>query len=128
MATTAVAVGTGKLLSKASYHDMTAPNLLGFGYKDPSCVPSCFTQIPAYNYGIGVVRTGNWLIQNPLVGGYSASEAYLPSQKLTVAVVATFLPGAFDPTTGNYPNASDTVWRLIAGYLAPQDAPALPNG
>jgi CubicO group peptidase (beta-lactamase class C family) len=126
MATTAIAVGTGKLLSKASYHDMTAPNLLGFGSKDPACVPSCFTQIPAYNYGIGVVRTGSWLIQNPLVGGYSASEAYLPSQKLTVAVAVTFLPGAFD-SQGNYANASDTVWRLIARYLAPQDAPQLPS-
>lgn len=126
MATTAVAVGTGKLLSRSSYQAMTAPNLLGFGHKDPACVPSCFTQIPAYNYGIGVVRTGSWLIQNPLLAGYSASEAYLPSEKLAVAVAVTFAPGAFD-SQANYNNASDTVWRLIAGHLAPHDAPQLPN-
>ncbi len=126
MATTAAAVGTGKLLSRSSYHAMTAPNLLGFGHKEPACEPSCFTQIPAYNYGIGVVRSGSWLIQNPLLGGYSASEAYLPSQRLAVAVAVTFAPGAFD-SQGIYQNASDVVWRLVAAQLAPKDAPQLPK-
>ena len=53
---TAVAVGTGKLLSRSSYHAMTDSNLLGFGHKQANCVPSCFKQIPAYNFGLGVVR------------------------------------------------------------------------
>src|SRR3954464_10291050 len=47
LATTAVAVGTGSLLSKSSYEAMTGPNLLGFGHADPVCAPSCFTQIDA---------------------------------------------------------------------------------
>src|SRR5580693_3726542 len=41
MIRTAVAVGTGKLVSKSSYSAMTAPNLLGFGMKEPACEPSC---------------------------------------------------------------------------------------
>ncbi|HXA73547.1 MAG TPA: serine hydrolase domain-containing protein [Acidimicrobiales bacterium] len=122
MAKTAVAVGTGKLLTRSSYHAMTDPNLLGFGQKQPNCVPSCFTQIPAYNYGLGVVRSGSWLLQNPLLGGYSASEAYLPSKKIAIAVVTTFNPGAFD-CQGNYDNTSDVLWRKIASSVTPGNAP-----
>ena len=66
LATSAAAVGTGKLLSESSYKEMTDSKLIGFGTKQPDCVPSCFTQVDAYNYGLGVVRSGAWIIQNPL--------------------------------------------------------------
>ena len=122
MATTAIKVGTGALLSKPSYEAMTAPNLLGFGHKQDNCAPSCFTQVNGYNYGIGVVRSGSWLLQNPLLDGYSATEAYLPSKKIAIAVAVTFAPEAFD-SQGNYPNSSDKVFRSIGAYLAPEDAP-----
>jgi hypothetical protein len=122
MVTTAVKVGTGVLLSKSSYEAMTAPNLLGFGHKQDNCAPSCFTQVNGYNYGIGVVRSGSWLLQNPLLDGYSATEAYLPSKKIAVAVAVTFAPEAFD-SQGNYKNSSDTVFRSIGAYLAPDDPP-----
>ncbi|WP_308465964.1 serine hydrolase domain-containing protein [Rathayibacter soli] len=122
MATTAVAVGTGKLLSKSSYHEMTDSKLIGFGKKLPVCGGSCFTQIPIYNYGLGVVRSGSWMLQNPQLSGYSATEAYLPSKKVAIAVAVTYAPGAFDEN-GNYPNASDTVFRAIGAYVAPSDPP-----
>jgi CubicO group peptidase (beta-lactamase class C family) len=122
MATTAVDVGTGKLLSKSSYHAMVDPNLLGFGQKQANCVPSCFTQVVGYNYGLGVVRSGSWILQNPLLGGYSATEAYLPSQKISIAVATTFSPGAFD-CQGVYANSSDTLFRLIGAAVAPKNAP-----
>ncbi len=122
MATTAIKIGTGSLLSKSSYEAMTAPNLLGFGHKQDNCAPSCFTQVNGYNYGIGVVRSGSWLLQNPLLDGYSATEAYLPSKKIAIAVAVTFAPEAFD-SQGNYKNSSDTVFRSIGAYLAPDDAP-----
>src|SRR5438093_7027558 len=122
MATTAIKVGTGALLSKPSYEAMTAPNLLGFGHKQDNCAPSCFTQVNGYNYGIGVVRSGSWLLQNPLLDGYSATEAYLPSKKIAIAVAVTFAPEAFD-SQGNYKNSSDTLFRSIGAYLAPDDAP-----
>ncbi|MBV8463340.1 MAG: beta-lactamase family protein [Acidimicrobiales bacterium] len=118
---TAQAVGTGKLVSKASYTAMTAPNLLGFGHKDPACGSSCFTQIPAYNFGLGVVRQGSWLTQDPELGGYSATEAYLPSQKIAIATATTYAPGAFDDQ-GNYSNASDVIFHALAAYMAPSDA------
>ncbi len=125
MATTAVAVGTGKLLSKSSFHAMTDPNLLGFGHKQANCVPSCFTQVTGYNFGLGVVRSGSWTMQNPLLGGYSATEAYQPNQKIAIAVVVTFKPGAFD-CSGVEQNSSDTVFRLIGDYVAPKNAPPQP--
>ena len=127
MVTTAIKVGTGALLSKSSYEAMTAPNLLGFGHKQDNCAPSCFTQVNGYNYGIGVVRSGSWLLQNPLLDGYSATEAYLPSKKIAIAVATTFAPEAFD-SQGNYKNSSDTVFRSIGAYLAPDDAPPQPKG
>ena len=89
LVTTAIAVGTGKLLSSASFHAMTDPHLIGFGHTDDACAPECFTQTFAYNFGLGVVRNGNWLKQNPVLTGYSAVEAYLPSRKIAIAVVNT---------------------------------------
>jgi CubicO group peptidase (beta-lactamase class C family) len=122
MAKTAVEVGTGALLSKSSYNIMTGPQLLGFGHKEANCEPSCFTQVNAYNFGLGIVRSGSWLLQNPLLSGEGATEAYLPSQKIAIAVVVTFAPGAFD-SQGNYTNSSDTLFRSIGTYLAPNDRP-----
>src|SRR6266705_5226353 len=122
MATTAVKVGTGALLSKSSYEAMTGPHLLGFGKKQDNCAPSCGTQTNVYNYGLGVVRSGSWLLQNPLLGGLGAIEAYLPSKKIAIAVAVTFTPEAFD-SQGNYANSSDKLFRSIGTYLAPDDAP-----
>jgi len=122
MITTAVKVGTGALISKASYDAMTGPHLLGFGKKQDNCAPSCFTQINAYHYGLGIVRSGSWLLQNPLVDGYGAVEAYLPSKKIAIAVAVTFAPEAFD-SEGNYANSSDALFRSMGTYMAPDDPP-----
>jgi hypothetical protein len=122
MTRTAQLEGTGALLSRSSYRAMTAPNLLGFGQALPACKPSCFTQVNGYNYGIGIVRSGSWLLQNPLLSGEGAVEAYLPSKKIAIAVAVTFAPGAFD-SQGNYSNSSDTLFRQIGAYMAPGDPP-----
>jgi len=122
MITTAVKVGTGALLSKSSYEAMTGPHLLGFGKKQDNCAPSCGTQTNVYNYGLGVVRSGSWLLQNPLLGGLGAIAAYLPSKKIAIAVAVTFTPEAFD-AQGNYANSSDTLFRAIGEYMAPDDPP-----
>jgi CubicO group peptidase (beta-lactamase class C family) len=125
MITTAVKVGTGALLSKSSYEAMTGPHLLGFGKKQDNCAPSCGPQTNVYNYGLGIVRSGSWILQNPLLGGTAAIEAYLPSKKIAIAVAVTFAPEAFD-SEGNYHNSGDTLFRSIGAYLAPDDAPPLP--
>lgn len=122
MTRTAQEVGSGALLSRSSYRAMTGPHLLGFGQKLPACGGSCFTQSNGYNYGLGIVRSGSWLLQNPLLAGEGAVEAYLPAGKIAVAVAVTFAPGAFD-AQGNYANSSDALFRQIGAYLAPHHAP-----
>jgi CubicO group peptidase (beta-lactamase class C family) len=119
---TAVAVGTGQLLSRSGYHAMTDSNLLGFGHKQGNCAPSCFKQIPAYNFGLGVVKAGSWILQDPLLSGWSSAEAYLPSRKIAIAVAATFEPAAFS-AAGVEPNAADPIFRSIGAYMAPNDPP-----
>jgi CubicO group peptidase (beta-lactamase class C family) len=122
MTKTAVAIGTGELLSDESFHEMTDSQLIGFGERLPVCEPSCFTQVDAYNYGLGVVRSGAWMLQNPQLSGYSAVEAYLPSQELAISVAVTYAPGAFE-ADGTYDNSADRVFRMIGTYLAPDEAP-----
>ena len=76
-----------------------------------------------YTYGLGIVTTGNWLLQDPLFSGESAVAAYLPSQKAAIAVAVTYTPEAFDPTTGAYENAADKLWRAVAAAVTPTDPP-----
>ena len=125
MAATARGIGSGELLTRASHRAQTAPNLLGFGSKLPGC--SCGKQTNTYNYGLGVVRSGSWLLQNPLFGGYGTTEAYLPERRIAIAVAVTFAPAAFD-ATGSETNTSDPIFRAIGSYLAPGYSPPQPPG
>ena len=128
LATTAVAFGTGSLLSKASFAAMTDSKLIGFGTKDPGCVPSCFTQVTGYNYGLGVIRSGPWIMQNPLLSGLGVTTAYLPAEKVSISVAATLDPAGFDEQ-GNYKNRADYLFRSIGAVVAPQSPPPpLPAG
>ena len=62
----------------------------------------CIKQMDIYNYGLGIVRSGSWLLENPhATRGYAATEAYLPSKKIAIAVADTFGPKAFD-AQGDY--------------------------
>jgi CubicO group peptidase (beta-lactamase class C family) len=123
---TAVGIGSGKLLSADSYKKMVSTALRGKTHTQPGC-PTCFDQNEGYTYGLGIVISGDWLLQNPLFAGYSAVEAYLPAQKVAIAVAATYAPEAFDDQ-GDYTNQADTLFRKIASALVPNDAPPMPPG
>ena len=128
LATTAVAFGTGSLLSRTSFAEMTDSKLIGFGKKEPGCVPSCFTQIDVYNYGLGVVRSGPWIMQNPLLSGIGVTAAYLPAEKISISIAVTLDPAGFDDQ-GNYKNRADYLFRSVGAVVAPQNAPPpLPPG
>lgn len=123
LATTAVAFSTGSLLSKASFAEMTDSKLVGFGRKDPGCLPSCFTQQLTYNYyGLGVIRSGPWILQNPLLSGLGVATAYLPAEKVTIAVAATLDPAGFDEQ-GNYVDRADYLFRAIGAVVTPKNPP-----
>lgn len=121
---TAVGIGSGKLLSPDSYQKFVSTELRGKTRAQPGC-PTCAEQTEFYTYGLGVVISGDWLLQNPQLAGYAAVEAYLPAQKVAVAVAVTYEPGAFDEQ-GNYQNGADTLFRKIGAEVAPTDAPPLP--
>lgn len=124
---TAIAMGTGKLLSPESYQKMVSTDLRGKTTTLPVCPATCFPQSDKYSYGYGIVETGNWLMQDPLFSGEAGAFAYLPSQKLAISIALTFNEDAFAPdgsfvqATGN--NAADLLWRDIGVAIAPNDQP-----
>lgn len=120
MTRTAIGIGGGLLLSRSSYAEQINPRI-GFGHPQPGCA-TCRTLNRVFGYGLGVVRNGSWILQNPLFGGYSAVEAYLPSQKISIAVAATFGEGSFD-AQGNPQNWATTLYGQIGAVLAPNDPP-----
>jgi CubicO group peptidase (beta-lactamase class C family) len=124
---TAVAIGTGRLLSRESYQKMVTKDLIGKTTTLPGCT-TCFPQFAGYTYGLGIISSGNWLLQNPLFSGEAGAFAYLPSQKVAIAVAVTFDQAAFDPITGDYENSADVLWRKIAAALVPSDAPPMLPG
>ncbi|MCW2686040.1 MAG: penicillin-binding protein beta-lactamase class [Mycobacterium sp.] len=121
MEATAVGIGSGKLLSQESYKAMVSTDLRGKTTELPGC-PTCHPQTLQYTYGLGLVISGSWLLQNPLFAGEAGVEAYLPSQKIAIAVAVSYRPEAFDDQ-GNYPNSAQTLFQRIGAELAPGDAP-----
>lgn len=119
LATTAAGIGEGVLLSPASYQEQTARTLAGFGAPVEGCA-TCMTLNAQAPYGLGIWLPGNWLIQNPLFGGFGAFMAYNPAQKLAIAAAVTVTAEGFDDK-GNYLtfNASQNIGKAIANLLAP---------
>ncbi|MGE0214338.1 serine hydrolase domain-containing protein [Mycolicibacterium sp.] len=121
---TASAIGSGRLLRGESYEQMVSTDLRGKTRAQPGCA-TCMAMTEGYTYGLGLVISGNWLLQNPMFSGYAATAAYLPAQKIAIAVAATFEPEAFDDT-GDYSNAAEALFRRIGAEMAPEDAPPMP--
>ena len=121
---TAVGIGSGRLLSTESYRRMVSTELRGKTHAQPGCT-TCAEMTDGYTYGLGVVLSGNWLLQNPMFAGYAALEAYLPARKIAIAVAVTFAPDAFDDQ-GGYRNEAEALFRKIGAELAPEDAPPVP--
>jgi CubicO group peptidase (beta-lactamase class C family) len=111
-----VAVGEGTLLSPASKAAMFE-GLLGFGAPLDGCA-TCRTLNEDFNYGLGVVMHGPWVLQNPMFSGCSGVSGYLPERKISIAVVNTYGEGAFDDQ-GNYSNSSVPLFQALADSLAP---------
>lgn len=126
MEATAAGIGSGRLLSAESYKKMVSTDLRGKTRPQPGC-PTCFDQSDGYTYGLGIVISGKWLLQNPMFSGEAAVEAYLPSRKVAIAVAVTYAPEGFDDQ-GNYTNQADILFRKIGAELAPNDAPPMPPG
>jgi CubicO group peptidase (beta-lactamase class C family) len=117
---TAIGIGSGRLLSRASYRLMTNPRL-GFGHPQKGC-ERCTTLTRRYGYGLGIVRNGGWLLQNPLFGGYAAIESYLPTKRISIALAFTFKPSTYD-YAGNPSPYWTKLYVSIGRIMAPDDPP-----
>ena len=97
-----------------------APALRGFGTPLPGC-PTCRTQDARYTYALGVILSGDWLLQTPSFYGYAGVMAYLPARRLAVAAAVTFTEAGFDEQ-GNYRthNAARDLFAAVAAELAPE--------
>ena len=85
-------IGSGRLLfGGVLQEDGRRPTCAARLALRPGC-PTCFEQNDGYTYGLGIVISGNWLLQNPMFGGYAAVEAYLPSQRIAIAVAVDVRP------------------------------------
>lgn len=117
-------VGSGKLVSRRMRRAEVGKTLIDFGGKDPTgrCA-ACNRLTEEQNYGLGVVLLGSWITQTKNFAGSGGTSGYLPSRRYTVSVVTTYRPGAFDPTTGAYDNASSKIFTELATAVAPGDPP-----
>jgi CubicO group peptidase (beta-lactamase class C family) len=101
--TAARAIGTGEGLSGASFDAMLAPDTAGFAPWSADTY-----------YGLGVIVTNGWLMQNPLFHGYGGLMAYLPERDLSVAIFVT-KTAAGDPDT----NGASAIFRRLTERFTP---------
>jgi len=124
MAVSALAFAEGSLLSPESHAAQIAPDLIGFGAPLEGC-PACHTLNADYSYGLGIVLSGAWVLQNPLLAGYGSVAAGLPGRNLAIAVATTFTEACFDDQGDNRSSrASWNIFAEIAAILAPDAVPA----
>ncbi len=103
----AALVGSGRLLSPASYAQLVAPTTAAFApWSDRNY------------YGLGVFSINGWLVQNPSFSGYAGAMGYLPGRRISIAVTSTQRQGA-DPDA----NVASTILERIGAYLAPGTPP-----
>ncbi|CAM5670642.1 serine hydrolase domain-containing protein [Streptomyces narbonensis] len=114
LARSAQAIGSGELLSPRSYRTLLDPGTVGLGGATAKCPATiCLKQTEAKHFGFGVIVINGWVLQNPSFSGYAAIQAYLPSERLAIAVSATKTPTTPDG------NMAQEVAELIAAELAP---------
>ncbi len=120
MTRTAIGIGEGRLLTRRLYTQQVDPNI-GFGHPQPGC-PVCRKLDHLYGFGLGVVRNGSWILQNPLFAGYGSIEAYLPARRISIAIATTYRGGSVD-AEGNATNWATPLFSEIGAILAPNDRP-----
>jgi hypothetical protein len=85
--------------------------------------PVIKTPIPGLSYGLGVLLSGDWRIQNPYVNNYGGIMAYLPQERLAISAVSTLAPSAsFDGS-----NPSEILLSRLADAIAPGHPVPLPS-
>ena len=119
LATSARAIGTGKLVSERSHKEQVGSSLVGLGGPTDKCPENvCAKQTSGFHYGIGTFIVGGWILQNPSFYGWGALQAYLPEKDLAIAASATL-----DKEAKVGLNGGQMVFEEIAAVLAPGHPP-----
>ncbi|MFI8292141.1 serine hydrolase domain-containing protein [Streptomyces sp. NPDC085614] len=115
LARSAAAIGSGELLSPSAYRELLNPGTVGLGRPTSKCPATvCLANTEATHYGMGLLVLGDWIAQHPLFFGYAAAQAYLPSERLAIAVSTTNGPNAPGGHT------AQTITQRIAAALSPE--------
>lgn len=117
MVVSAAAIGTGALLDEASFDLMVASDPAAFDPPPAGCT-ACMQFTADQYYGLGVIVRAGWIHQTPLFGGASSVHAYLPSERLAVALVA--VSGAGSQANTAY---ATKIWMSLAAELTPGNVP-----
>ncbi|MGW2785807.1 serine hydrolase domain-containing protein [Streptomyces populi] len=114
LARSAAGIGSGELIPRSSYRTLLDPGTVGLGHPTATCPATvCLEQTEAKHFGLGVIVINGWVLQNPSFSGYAAIQAYLPSDRLAIAVNATKTKDTPDG------NMAEVVAQRIAAVLAP---------
>ncbi|MER7466122.1 serine hydrolase domain-containing protein [Streptomyces sp. NPDC097981] len=114
LARSAVAIGSGELLSPAGYRVSLDPGTVGLGKPTAQCPAAvCRPMTPEVHFGLGLIVQNGWILQNPSFSGYASIQAYLPSDHLAIAVSTTLGP------EGAQGNTAQTIAYRIADALSP---------
>ena len=90
LATSARAVGDGRLISRRSLRTMLNPGTVGIGGPTKTCPAQvCIKQTEQHHFGLGVIVENGWIQQKPSFAGYSAVQSYLPGKDIAIAVATT---------------------------------------
>jgi D-alanyl-D-alanine carboxypeptidase len=102
----AAAIATGRLVSPKAFAQFLEPRT--------ASLPKMSTE---RYYGLGILVSNGWVMQNPSFFGYSGLMAYLPEKKIAIAVTTTLGPSSPEG------NTSEQLFRRIAQDLAPSHTP-----
>jgi len=105
------AIGSGELVSPAAARETVANTSAGLPGTNPN-----------YYYGLGEIITGDWVVQPPMLNGYTGVMAYSAKRRLSIGIVATILPGT-DPER----YYATLLFERIGAYLAPGEPINLPD-
>ncbi len=79
LATSARAIGTGKLVSEKSHKEQVGPSLVGMGGPTKKCPEHvCAKQTSGFHYGLGTFIVGGWILQNPSFFGWGPCKRTCP--------------------------------------------------
>jgi hypothetical protein len=116
-----IGIGEGKLLSRRLFRLQIAPRV-GFGHPEHNCPVLCRKLTRAGGYGLGIFRNGPWIAPQPFFAGIGSVAAYLPSERISIAVTVALNAGAYN-AEGVPVNYSIEPYRQIGRILAPHSPP-----